>query len=155
LQQSLVLSVFAFVLNLNAQNKSFNVTVKGSGEPVLFFPGFTCTGDVWGKTVEKLSKDYECHVFTFAGFGDIAPIEKPWLPKIKKSIESYVLEHKLKNVRTIGHSLGGVLGLWLTSEENSNYKKLIVVDALPASGALMMPNYKSENMVYDSSYNKQ
>ncbi len=155
LKKVLVLSIFAFVLNLNAQSKSFNVTVKGAGEPVLLFPGFTCTGEVWEKAVEELSKNYECHVFTFAGFGDVAPIEKPWLPKIKESVEKYVVEHKLNKPTIIGHSLGGVLGLWLTTEENSNYKKLIVVDALPASGALMMPNYKSENMVYDSPFNKQ
>jgi len=142
-------------LTLSAQTKSFEVTVKGVGQPVLLFPGFTCTGEVWEHTVAELSKEYECHIFTFAGFGDVPAIEKPWLPKIKDDIVKYVSYNNLENAILIGHSLGGALGLWLASEENSTYSKLIVVDALPSTGALMIPNFKSENMVYESPWNKQ
>ena len=142
-------------LTLSAQSKSFEVVVEGSGQPILLFPGFTCTGEVWENTVAELSKEYQCHIFTFAGFGNVPAIEKPWLSKIKDDIVEYVADNKLENVIIIGHSLGGTLGLWLTSEENSSYSKLIVVDALPSTGALMMPNFKSENMVYESPWNKQ
>lgn len=150
--------VFLFMLlsvSLSAQIKSFEVTIEGCGQPVLLFPGFACTGEVWENTVAELSKEYQCHIFTFAGFGDVPAIEKPWLPKIKDDIVKYVSDHKLENAIIIGHSLGGALGLWLASEENSSYSKLIVVDALPSTGALMMPNFKSENMVYESPWNKQ
>lgn len=153
-------NVFTFLvltasLTLSAQTESFEVTVEGSGQPVLLFPGFTCTGEVWENTVAELSKEYQCHIFTFAGFGDVPAIETPWLPKIKDDIVKYVSDKKLKNAIIIGHSLGGALGLWLASEENNSYSKLIVVDALPSTGALMMPNFKSENMVYESPWNKQ
>ncbi len=152
--------VFLFMLlsvglSLSAQIKSFEVTIEGCGQPVLLFPGFACTGDVWENTVAELSKEYQCHIFTFAGFGDVPAIEKPWLPKIKDDIVKYVSDHKLENAIIIGHSLGGALGLWLASEDNNTYSKLIVVDALPSTGALMMPNFKSENMVYESPWNKQ
>lgn len=148
------LSFLIITLSLNAQ-KPFKVIVKGKGQPILFFPGFTCTGEVWDTTVAELSRNYECHIFTFAGFGGVAPIEKPWLPKIKEGIIEYVTEQQLKNPIIIGHSLGGALGLWLTIEENNPYSKLIVVDALPSTGALMIPNFKSENMVYDNPWNTQ
>lgn len=141
-------------LALNAQTP-FEVSVQGEGQPVLLFPGFTCTGEVWNETVTELSKNYECHIFTFAGFGGVAAIEKPWLPKIKEGVNNYVEEQQLKNPIVIGHSLGGALGLWLATEENHSYSKLIIVDALPSTGALMMPNFKSENMVYDNPWNKQ
>lgn len=154
LKKILFLTFFITVGSLYAQTP-FEVEVKGVGQPILLFPGFTCTGEVWEDTVKELSKKYECHIFTFAGFGDVAPIEKPWLPKIKESVSSYVKEKQLKNSIIIGHSLGGALGLWLASEENHPYSKVIVVDALPATGALMIPNYKSENMVYESPWNTQ
>lgn len=140
--------------SVNAQDQPFKVEVIGKGEPILLFPGFTCTGDVWNDTVTELSQDYQCHVFTFAGFGDVPAIQKPWLPKIKEGILSYIAEKQLKNPIVIGHSLGGALALWMATESNS-YKKLIIVDALSSTGALMMPNFKSEYMVYDSPYNKQ
>ncbi|SEL85317.1 Pimeloyl-ACP methyl ester carboxylesterase [Maribacter orientalis] len=140
--------------SVNAQDQPFKVEVIGKGEPILLFPGFTCTGDVWNDTVTELSQDYQCHVFTFAGFGDVPSIQKPWLPKIKEGILSYIAEKQLKNPIVIGHSLGGALALWMATESNS-YKKLIIVDALSSTGALMMPNFNSEYMVYDSPYNKQ
>lgn len=141
-------------LSTTAQGKPFEVKVTGEGDPILLFPGFACTGEVWDTTITELSKEYECHVFTFAGFGDVAAIEKPWLPKIKEGVVSYISENKLENPVLLGHSLGGALALWMASEGNS-YKELIIVDALPSTGALMMPDFKSEYMVYDSPYNKQ
>ncbi|WP_282074904.1 alpha/beta fold hydrolase [Maribacter aquivivus] len=141
-------------LSITAQDKTFEVDVIGEGDPILLFPGFTCTGDVWNATVNELSKNYECHVFTFAGFGDVPAIEKPWLPKIKDGVVNYISEKELDNAVLIGHSLGGGLALWMAADGNS-FKELIIVDALPSTGALMMPDFKSEYMVYDSPYNKQ
>lgn len=151
-----LLSAFIILcaFSITAQNNPFKVDVVGTGEPILLFPGFACTGDVWNETVIELSKNYECHVFTFAGFGDVPAIEKPWLPKIKEGVLTYISKNKLENPIVIGHSLGGALALWMATE-SSSYKKLIVVDALPSTGALMMPDFKSEYMVYDSPYNKQ
>lgn len=146
----LIFSAFS----ITAQHNSFEVEVTGKGEPILLFPGFTCTGEVWDATVLELSKGYECHVFTFAGFGDVAAIKKPWLPKIKESVIKYILENKLENAILLGHSLGGALALWMATESET-YKELILVDALPSTGALMMPDYKSEYMLYDSPSNKQ
>ena len=141
-------------LSITGQDKTFEVDVIGEGDPILLFPGFTCTGDVWNATVNELSKNYECHVFTFAGFGDVPAIEKPWLPKIKDGVVNYISEKELDNAVLIGHSLGGALALWMAADGNS-FKELIIVDALPSTGALMMPDFKSEYMVYDSPYNKQ
>lgn len=150
-----VILLFITSLGITAQDYPFTVTIKGVGQPILLFPGFTCTDAVWEETVAELSKSYECHVFTFAGFGNVAPIQKPWLPKIKKGVKAYVKDQNLKNTIVIGHSLGGALGLWLATEEGHPFSKIIVVDALPSTGALMMPNFKSEAIVYESPWNKQ
>jgi pimeloyl-ACP methyl ester carboxylesterase len=145
----------AFVYTGAAQPPAFKVEVVGKGNPILLFPGFGCTGDIWKETTRELAKKYECHVFTFAGFGGVPPIEKPWLPKIKEQVLEYVKSHQLKNSIIIGHSLGGTLGLWLASTETSLFQKIIAVDALPCSGVLMVPNFKAEDMVYDNPYSKQ
>ncbi|WP_291287907.1 alpha/beta hydrolase [Flavobacterium sp.] len=133
---------------------AFKVEVKGKGAPVLLFPGFGCTGEMWNETVAELSKNYECHIFTFAGFGNVPPIESPWLSTIKNQVVSYVKTKKLKKATLIGHSLGGTLSLWLASEETNLFKKVIIVDALPASAALMIPNYKGEVIPYDNPQSK-
>jgi len=151
----LIIMLILGFIGANAQNPSFQLAVTGKGDPILLFPGFTCTGDVWKESITELSKNHECHVFTFAGFGGVAPIEKPWLPKIKEEVIAYVKKLNLKKPIVIGHSMGGTLGLWLAATETRLFKKVIVVDALPCMGAVMIPEYRSENMVYDNPYNKQ
>lgn len=44
----ILLSIILCNSILNAQTDAFEVKVIGKGEPVLLFPGFTCTGEVWG-----------------------------------------------------------------------------------------------------------
>lgn len=149
-----ILTIFVFGISLGAQNKAFDVQVKGTGNPILLFPGFTCTGEVWDDLVSQLSKTNECHIFTFAGFGNVPAIEFPWLSKIKEDLTSYISEKKLQRATIIGHSLGGTLGLWLATDEDSNFSKIIVVDALPSIGALMMPNFNPDTITYDNAYNQ-
>ena len=154
IRKTVVIIILAISFSINAQNEPFKVQIKGKGEPVLLFPGFSCTGEVWSPLVEKLSQNYECHVFTFAGFGDVPAIDTPWLPQIKNGINQYIEKHNLVKSTIIGHSLGGTLGLWLASEQESQFNQVIVVDALPSIGALMIPNFKSEDIVYDNPYNQ-
>jgi len=132
----------------------FHVVVKGKGDPVLLFPGFGCTGEVWDETVATLCKTNECHIFTFAGFGNVPSIGTPWLAKIKDGIINYVKENKLKKPILLGHSLGGTLSLWLATLEQDMFGKVIVVDALPGSAALMIPGYTGETITYDNPRSK-
>lgn len=153
--KSILIITFILLISKSVFSQTaFKVEVKGKGTPVLLFPGFGCTGEVWNETVAELSKNYECHVFTFAGFGNVPPIEEPWFSTIKDQVISYVKTKKIKNATLIGHSLGGTLSLWLASQETNLFKKLIIVDALPASAALMIPNYKGEIIPYDNPQSK-
>ncbi|MCU0418149.1 MAG: alpha/beta hydrolase [Cyclobacteriaceae bacterium] len=128
----------------------FHVAVKGKGQPILLFPGFGCPGEVWDEAVAELSKTHQCHVFTFAGFGNVPPIEGPWLEKIKNGVLAYVKENRLARATLLGHSLGGTLSLWLASTEPGLFARVIAVDALPCSAALMIPNYRGEPIAYDN-----
>lgn len=128
----------------------FHVAVKGKGQPILLFPGFGCPGEVWDEVVAELSQTHQCHIFTFAGFGNVPPMEGPWLEKIKNGVLAYVKENRLARATLLGHSLGGTLSLWLASTEPGLFARVIAVDALPCSAALMIPNYRGEPIAYDN-----
>lgn len=130
--------------------KSFHVAVLGQGEPVYLFPGFGCTGSLWDDTVKELSKNHECHIFTFAGFGDVPGIEIPWLSTIKNDIIAYTKTKNIQKPTLIGHSLGGTLSYWLAAIEPDLFKQIIAVDALPCSAAVMIPNYDGSPIPYDN-----
>lgn len=132
-----------------------DVEVTGKGEPLLLIPGFTVPGDIWDPIVEHLESDFECHVVTMAGFGGKDPIEFPWLPKITKALQEYMERQGLQNVRVMGHSLGGTVGTWLASRDQSPVTELILIDALPAAGALMIPDFDPDKLSYESPYNDQ
>jgi len=151
----LFLAVF-FSMAIQAQeNTPIHAKVTGKGNPILLIPGFTVPGESWDATVNQLEKNYECHVITLAGFGGKDPITFPWLPKVNKTLEDYIKEKQLKNLTVIGHSLGGTIAIWLAGRKNNQIGKIILVDALPAAGAIMIPDFNPENLVYDNPYNNR
>ena len=151
------LLTFFLITSVQAQkdNQPIYAKVSGKGKPILLLPGFTVPGDSWQPIVKELEANYECHVITLAGFGGKKAIEFPWLPKVNAALENYISKNNLKNITVIGHSLGGTIAAWLTSREKNNIEKIILVDALPAAGALMIPNYNPDYLVYESPFNKQ
>lgn len=134
---------------------AFRVDVRGTGEPVLFLPGFSCPGEVWEETVRELENRFECHVVSYAGFGGMEPVGFPWLPQLREGIEAYLVERGLSTARLVGHSMGGTLALWLGTSEKLDPRAIVVVDGLPAMGALMFPNYDSSTIQYESPRNQQ
>lgn len=151
----ILIAVLFINVSVGVAQVSFKVDVKGRGEPVLLFPGFACPGEVWEETVNELAKTHECHIFTFAGFGGVKPIDTPWFSAIKDEVILYVKLNKLKSPMILGHSLGGTLGLWLASEEVKMFKKVIVVDGLPGAIALMNPAYKKgDKLTYNTPQSK-
>ncbi len=141
-------------LSLSASFKSIKVEVKGKGEPVLLLAGFTCTGDVWNETVAEIYKNKECHIVNYAGFGDVPAIDSLWMETIQKDIGIYLEKTKLEGLSIIGHSMGGTLALWLGSQNKYDIKRMMIIDALPCMGAMMIPNYSSENINYDTPYSR-
>lgn len=127
------------------QTKAFDVKVYGKGQPIILIPGYSCSGDVWKKTVDNLKNKYECHVLTLAGYDGIPPIDTPILKTIKEAIVNYIHEKKLQHVILIGHSLGGFMSDWVASEIPNEISKMIIVDGVPAYAAMQNPtiNYDS------------
>jgi len=143
-----------FVSNLTAQNLSIQIEVQGKGTPVLFLPGFTCTGEVWKETVEEISSTHECHIVNYPGFGTVPAIDTLWLKSIEKDLITYIQQKKLTNVSMVGHSMGGTLALNLAIHLPEAISNLLIVDALPCMGAMMIPNYSPEKVQYNTAYNQ-
>jgi pimeloyl-ACP methyl ester carboxylesterase len=150
---------FAIALSLltpaQESNQAIHVEVTGTGQPILLIPGFSVPGNSWDATVKQLEQNYQCHTVTLAGFGGEDPIDFPWLPSVNQAIEKYINNHELNNLTIIGHSLGGTIATWLASRGNDHISQLILIDALPAAGALMIPNFNPDTLAYDSPYNNQ
>jgi len=123
---------------------AFNVTITGKGQPMLFIPGATCSGDEWKETVARYSANHKCYVFTLAGYAGQAPLEQgPYLETYKNRVIAYINDNHLNHVILVGHSIGGFLSIWIASEMKAHLDKVIVVDALPFYAVAMNPAAKS------------
>ncbi len=124
---------------------AFDVKVSGHGRPVILIPGLGCSGAVWNDTVKALSDQYELHVLTLAGFAGQPAIGEPFLPRVHDDIVRYVREHKLDRPVVIGHSLGGFMAFWLSSNEPDLFGPIVAVDGVPFLPALMNPQATVES----------
>jgi pimeloyl-ACP methyl ester carboxylesterase len=99
---------------------AFDVTVTGSGRPVVFVPGLGSPGSVWDGTVAHLAGKYQTHVLTLAGFAGVAPIPPPFLLTVHQQLVDYVkhLDHPI----VVGHSLGGAEVLWLAETNSADHR---------------------------------
>jgi pimeloyl-ACP methyl ester carboxylesterase len=153
--KSNVVLMLLFVISISfGQEKAIKVEVIGEGDPVLFLPGFITPGSVWKETLQNLTIKNESHLFSYAGFNGIDPIEMPWYENVKNAIFSYIEKKDLKDIHIIGHSMGGNLAVDIAARFPKRVKKMIIVDALTCMREVMMPGVAASNLQYESPYNK-
>lgn len=155
MKKAIFLLYFVFVLpSLVFSQQSISITSLGSGDPVLFLPGFATPGEVWVKTSTQLP-DYQSLLVTYAGFGDVPPMDFPWYEKIKIDLIQYISNQNLKNLTLVGHSMGGNLAIDIAAAFPDRVQKVVVVDALACMREVMMPGVPAEALGYASPYNDQ
>jgi len=151
-----LLSLLLTVSAIYAQtHSSFSAQITGTGSPVLMLPGFTCPGEVWNETISNITADYEYYLITYAGFGEVPPIEMPWYSTIKDELLDYIDERGLNDIILVGHSMGGNLAVDLAASIPDKVSRIILVDAIPCMRELMMPGVTSAQIQYESPYNQQ
>ncbi len=138
----IAVAIYAAVLSGKARGAtpSFKDDVSGHGTPMVLIPGLNSAGEVWDSTVAHYKSQYECHVLTLAGFAGQPPIPAPFLPKVESDLAAYMHEKHLEHAVVVGHSLGGYLALSLAAHHPELVGKLVIVDSLPAMGAIMNPD---------------
>jgi len=127
-----------------AKPPSFHVEVTGHGQPMILIPGFASSGKTWDSTVAHFKDRYECHVLTLAGFAGEPRIEAPFLETVRYDLAAYIRQNKMNKPVIVGHSLGGVLALWLAEKEPGLVGPLVIVDSLPFLAAIMNPAASAE-----------
>ncbi len=141
-----VILLFVFVLSIfyhhSLAQSSLHIDIKGNGkQQAILIPGFTCSGDVWDATVAQLSQKYTCHIITFAGYAGVPAQADPHLQNWMGDIADYINQKHLYQPVIIGHSIGGVLAMWLAADHPALISKIVVVDALPCLAALQHANF--------------
>lgn len=148
-----MLRLFALSLALTATTalhaqEPFTVEVTGRGRPMILIPGLTNNGEVWRATAAEFSRDHQVHVLSLAGFAGTPPVatDPDWLARQRDAIVAYIRTQRLERPVLVGHSLGGVLSLWIAAEHPELASAVVNVDGLPFIGGTMNPNATAESM---------
>ena len=144
IQAALGVLIAAQAAATTAKPPSFHVEVTGHGQPMILIPGFASSGKTWDSTVAHFKDRYECHVLTLAGFAGEPRIEAPFLETVRYDLAAYIRQNKMNKPVIVGHSLGGVLALWLAEKEPGLVGPLVIVDSLPFLAAIMNPAASAE-----------
>ena len=124
----------------------FEVRVTGSGPDVLLIPGLASSGAVWDDTARRLCTTHRCHVFTLAGFAGVPAQPGPLLDNVDAALAAYIEQQHLKSPIVVGHSLGGFVALRLAIAHPADVGRLVIVDALPALGAVRMDSLTPQQL---------
>jgi pimeloyl-ACP methyl ester carboxylesterase len=125
---------------------TIQVKVTGEGKPLLLIPGLASSSETWDATVARYAPRYQCHVVSVAGFAGVPPVSDFTLDRVVADLCSYIAAQHLRGTIVIGHSLGGFLALRLAAEHSDQVSGLIIVDSLPALGAVANPSVTSEQL---------
>ena len=140
--KTIILLLGLLILNSTLANEfSFEVTVNGSGQPILLIPGLSSHGSVWNQTVDKYKGNYQTHAITLPGFAGVAPMDlsSGFLISIKSELLNYIEKNNLTDPIVIGHSLGGFMAMLIAIDKPNLFDKIIIVDSAPFFSALTNP----------------
>ena len=135
---AVIVAIFVAVAGSAHAAAPFEVRVTGSGPDVLLIPGLASSGAVWDATVAQLCATHRCHVFTLAGFAGVPAQPGPLLDNVDGALAAYIEHEQLKAPVVVGHSLGGFVALRLAIAHPADVGRLVIVDTLPALGAVRM-----------------
>ena len=136
----------AIASSAHAAAAPFEVRVTGTGPDVLLIPGLASSGAVWDGTVKQLCMRHRCHVFTLAGFAGVPAQPGPLLDRVDAALADYIEQQHLQAPVVVGHSLGGFVALRLAIDHPADVGRLVIVDTLPALGAVRMDSLTPQQL---------
>jgi pimeloyl-ACP methyl ester carboxylesterase len=113
---------------------------------MILIPGLNTSGAVWNTIVGELKDRYTCHVLTLAGFAGQPAIEPPFLPTMRDALLHYIESQQLDRPVLVGHSLGGMLALWVGVAAGERVRSIITIDGVPFLPVLTNPSATADSV---------
>lgn len=125
------------------------VEVRGSGPDVILIPGLSAGRNVWDGAVRAVP-GYRYHLVQVAGFAGTPArgnARGAVVTSLAAEIARYIEESRLRRPALIGHSMGGTLAMMLAADHPRLVGRVMVVDMLPAPGALFGQNSNDASVI--------
>ena len=113
-----------------------NVTIIGTGRPVVFAHGFGCSQDMWRLVAPHFAGDHQIILFDHVGSGgsDLSayrPGKYDSLDGYADDLVEIVEQLALTDAVFVGHSVGSIIGLLAANRIPSRLSSMVLVNPSP------------------------
>ncbi len=106
--------------------------ILGTGKPLIILHGFLGMSDNWKTLGTKYAENgFEVHLLDLRNHGRSPHSSNTSYKSMALDIYDYCMEHNLKSVDIIGHSMGGKVAMLFATTYSDLVDKLIVADIAP------------------------
>ncbi len=114
----------------------------GRGKPVVFLHGWLGSWRYWVPTMEELADRYRTYALDFWGFGDSEKPGKGYrIEEYAQQVADFATGMGIAQASFVGHSLGGVVALYIAVTQAAPVDKLVLV-ATPLQGSALSGSLK-------------
>jgi len=113
-----------------------NVTITGTGRPVVFAHGFGCSQDMWRLVAPHFAADHQIILFDHVGSGgsDLSayrPGKYDSLDGYADDLVEIVERLDLTDAVFVGHSVGSIIGLLAANQVPQRFSQIVLVNPSP------------------------
>jgi pimeloyl-ACP methyl ester carboxylesterase len=104
--------------------------IHGQGEPLVLLHGWTQSSQFWSEFLARYVENYQVYTVDLRGHGRTTPLTEDF--SIKKAADDILtlFDHlKLKKIKAIGLSYGGLVLLQLASEHPDKLESMVLIGA--------------------------
>ena len=103
----------------------------GHGKPLLILHGLFGQSDNWNTLGKKFAENFEVHLIDLRNHG-LSPRTEVWnYDVMSEDIFEYVIDHQLKELYLIGHSMGGKVAMAFSEKYPELIDKMVICDIAP------------------------
>lgn len=123
-------------------NDSLFINEVGSGKPILFIHGLGSSSTCWDEQVSRLSEKFKLITVDLYGHGQNKNLpQNISISQTAEKIAEQLRNRNMKNISLVGHSLGGLIALELTKQNQDLVDKIILVDTPTKQFGLSVMHY--------------
>ncbi|MCS6909466.1 MAG: alpha/beta hydrolase [Anaerolineales bacterium] len=137
-----VLAIYNFGMqrdrvNLNGINIHFNV--EGHGPDVLLIHGWSSSRRMWTEVSTALADQFRCWSLDLPGFGESDKPEEAWysIPNYTEVVYHFVEAMGLRQLRVVGHSMGGLISLDFAATHGERIARLVAINPVVTGRAYL------------------
>jgi len=117
----------------NSLSLSYEEYGDSQAPTLIILHGFFASARNWRQVAKKLSEQYHVYIIDLRNHGLSPHAAIMDYPAMANDIQQFIVEHAIKDVNILGHSMGGKVAMYLALKSPDIINKLLIADISPTN----------------------